>query len=174
MPVTPLHLGPGLLIKSVLQGSFSLIIFTWSQVLMDIQPILVVLTGKGQLHGFSHTYVGSTVIAIFAALTGRWVYHWITRFIEKGFTDYQKKLFAVPAKLTTSICISSALVGTFSHVLIDSIMHADMQPFFPLAIENQVLLIVTIETLHKVCVYTGLLGAVIFFAVRFIRSRSNS
>ena len=92
-------------------------------------------------------------------------------FIENDFTDYQKKLFDVPIKLTTVICISSALIGTFSHVFIDSIMHTDSQTFFPLGIENQILLFVSIETLHKFCIYTGLTGTVIFFCIRFIKAR---
>ena len=171
MPITPFHMGPGLLIKSVLQGYFSLIIFAWAQILMDIQPLLVILTGKGQLHGFSHTYIGATLIAIIAAYTGQWIYHWLVYFIENDFTDYQKKLFDVSAKITAAICISSALIGTFSHVLLDSIMHADIQPFFPLGIENQILLIVSIKTLHKLCIYTGLIGTVIFFCIRFIKIR---
>jgi len=169
MPITPFHMGPGLLIKSLLQGYFSLIIFAWAQILMDIQPLIVVLTGQGQLHGFSHTYIGATLIAIIAAYTGKWIYHWLVYFIENDFTDYQKKLFDVPVKLTAAICISSAFIGTFSHVLLDSIMHADIQPFYPLDIENQILLIVSIEILHKLCVYTGLIGIMIFFCIRLVK-----
>lgn len=171
MPITPFHMGPGLLIKSVLQGYFSLIIFAWAQILMDIQPLLVILTGKGQLHGFSHTYIGATLIAIIAAYTGQWIYHWLVYFIENDFTDYQKKLFDVSATITAAICFSSAFIGTFSHVLIDSIMHSDIKPFFPLDIENQILLIVSIKTLHKLCIYTGLIGTVIFFCIKYIKIR---
>ena len=63
-------MGPGILIKALLQGSFSLMVFGWAQILMDIQPLLVIITSKGQLHGFSHTYIGASLIAIAAALTG--------------------------------------------------------------------------------------------------------
>lgn len=73
MPFTPFHMGPGLLLKAVLQGSFSLMVFGWAQVIMDIQPLLVMLTGHGHLHGFSHTYVGAILIGIVAALTGKYV-----------------------------------------------------------------------------------------------------
>lgn len=163
MPITPFHMGPGLLIKSLLQGYFSLIIFGWAQVLMDIQPIVAVLSGRGDLHGFSHTYIGATLIAILSALTGRWIYRWCMRFMEKDFTSYQKQLFDVPARLTTAICIVSALIGTFSHVLLDSIMHADMEPFFPFNQNNTMLLIISIANLYKLCVYTGMAGAVIYF-----------
>jgi hypothetical protein len=38
MPFTPFHMGPGLLMKVGLQGSFSLMVFGWTQVLIDLQP----------------------------------------------------------------------------------------------------------------------------------------
>ena len=169
MPITPLHMGPGMLIKAILQGCFSLIIFGWAQFLMDIQPILVVLTGKGHLHGFSHTYIGATLIALFSILTGRWIYQAIMNFIKKDFTAYQKILFDVPKDLTIRICVISAFIGTYSHVLLDSIMHADVEPYYPLSLENNINLIISIENLHKLCIYTGLLGFVIFFTLRIVK-----
>ena len=62
MPITPLHMGPGLLIKSVFRGAFSLTVFGWSQVLMDLQPLVVILTGRGRTHGITHTFVGAAVL----------------------------------------------------------------------------------------------------------------
>lgn len=162
-------MGPGILVKSILQGFFSLIIFGWAQLLMDIQPVLAVLTGKGSLHGFSHTYIGATLIAIISAITGKWVYQAIMVFIGKDFTGYQKKLFDVPIKLTNSVCIFSAFIGTYSHVLLDSIMHADIEPFYPIYLKNDMNLMISIENLYKLCIYTGMVGAIIFFTIRIIK-----
>ncbi len=39
MPFTPLHMGPALVLKSVVGASFSLTVFGWSQIVMDIQPL---------------------------------------------------------------------------------------------------------------------------------------
>lgn len=57
MPFTPFHMGPGILLKALLQGSFSLMVFGWSQIVMDLQPLIAMLTGMGKLHGFTHTYL---------------------------------------------------------------------------------------------------------------------
>jgi hypothetical protein len=73
MPFTPIHMGPGILIKAILQSSFSLMVFGRTQIVMDIQPLVVMITGEGHLHGFTHTYVGAVLIAIFAALTGKYL-----------------------------------------------------------------------------------------------------
>ena len=71
MPFTPIHMGPGILIKSLLQGSFSLMVFGWTQIVMDIQPLIVLISGEGHLHGFTHTYVGVILIAIFFGANGK-------------------------------------------------------------------------------------------------------
>ena len=73
MPFTPIHMGPGILLKGILQGSFSLMIFGWTQIVMDIQPLFVLISGEGHLHGFSHTYVGATLLAILSGLTGKYL-----------------------------------------------------------------------------------------------------
>ena len=64
-------MGPGMLIKSLLHGSFSLMIFGWSQILMDLQPLFAMITNEGKLHGFSHTFLGASLIAVIAVLTGK-------------------------------------------------------------------------------------------------------
>lgn len=173
MPVTPFHMGPGILIKSIMQGFFSLIIFGWAQVLMDIQPLLAILTGKGQLHGFSHTYIGATLIALVSAFTGKWLYKLLMQFADKDFTSYQKKLFDVPGQLTTGVCFLSAFIGTYSHVVLDSIMHADIEPFYPLNSDNQLHLLISIKNLYRFCFYTGLAGIMIYFMFRYLRIRRD-
>ncbi len=51
MPFTPFHMGPGIVVKALLQGSFSLMVFGWAQIVMDIQPLFVLISGEGHLHG---------------------------------------------------------------------------------------------------------------------------
>jgi hypothetical protein len=64
MPFTPFHMGSGILIKALLQGSFSLMVFGWSQIVMDIQPLWVLINGLRHLHGFSHTFIGGSILAV--------------------------------------------------------------------------------------------------------------
>ncbi|MBX7229135.1 MAG: metal-dependent hydrolase [Burkholderiaceae bacterium] len=164
MPFTPLHMGPGLLVKSLLQGSFSLMVFGWTQILMDIQPLWVMLTGHGHLHGFSHTYLGATLLGIAAAFSGKYV-------AEFGLYLLSKR-DSLP--ISWPVAISSALIGSFSHVLLDSIMHADVEPFFPFVQSNVFLGILSIETLHKFCIYSGLIGAGLYAAVSYYLQKTIS
>lgn len=73
MPFTLFHMGPGIFIKSLMGGSFSLMVFGWTQIVMDIQPLIVLISGDGHLHGFSHAYIGARLLAILSAITGKYL-----------------------------------------------------------------------------------------------------
>jgi len=156
MPFTPIHMGPGILIKSILQGSFSLMVFGWTQIVMDIQPLIVLISGEGHLHGFTHTYVGAILIAIFAALTGKYL-------SELGLKILKVSQNNNPIFIAWWVVFLSAFIGSFSHVLLDSIMHWDVEPFFPFTLDNQFLGLISVSMLHKVCLYSGLVGAAIYY-----------
>lgn len=61
----------GILVKALLQSSFSLMVFGWTQIVMDIQPLIFLISGEGHLHVFFHTYIGATLLANVAALSGQ-------------------------------------------------------------------------------------------------------
>ncbi|MBI2309252.1 MAG: hypothetical protein HYU78_18325 [Rhodocyclales bacterium] len=163
MPFTPFHMGPGLLVKALLQGSFSLMVFGWAQIIMDIQPLVVLLTGEGHLHGFSHTYIGATLIGIGSALTGKYAAEFGLR-----FTGQARHL-----PISWPVAIISAFIGSLSHVLLDSVMHADVEPFSPFTLTNPFLGFLSVEVLHKFCLYSGLLGVGLYFAISHWFSRHN-
>lgn len=163
MPVTPFHMGPGLFLKGILQGSFSLMLFGWAQFLMDLQPLFAFITGIGKLHGFSHTYIGATLIGAAAALTG------------KHLSEFGLRLLDIREgggiRIGWPIAVFSAYLGTYSHVVIDSIMHGDMAPYFPFSEANGLLGVLTVETLHRLCIYSGLIGAGLYFGIRALLGR---
>ncbi len=160
MPFTPIHMGPGILIKSLLQGSFSLMVFGWTQIIMDIQPLIVLISGEGHLHGFTHTYVGAILIAIFAALTGKYLSELGLKILKISKTN---NLISI----AWWVVFLSAFIGSFSHVLLDSIMHADVEPFFPFTLDNQFLGLISVSVLHKLCLYSGLVGAAIYYGINW-------
>jgi len=158
-------MGPGILIKLLLQGSFSLMIFGWTQIIMDLQPLFVLITGEGHLHGFSHTYVGATLIALFSAVTGKHISEWGLRYL--GIPGYSA------IRIPWWVVLVSAFIGSFSHVALDSLMHADIQPLFPFTNSNALLGLISVSTLHKVCIYSGGIGGVLYFISRAVLSKRN-
>jgi hypothetical protein len=159
MPFTPLHMGPGILLKSVLQGSFSLMVFGWTQIMMDLQPLVVMITGEGHLHGFTHTYLGAVIIAAVSALSGKYLSQ--IGLILMGVSPED------PIQIKWWVAFLSALIGSLSHVYLDSIMHSDVQPFYPLLMTNQFFGLISVSNLHKVCLYSGLLGAIIYYSMNW-------
>lgn len=166
MPFTPYHMGPGILVKSVLQGSFSLMVFGWAQIVMNIQPLFVLISGEGHLHGFSHTFVGATLLAVVAALTGKYL-------SEIGLKVVGLSKQPNPITIKWWIVVVSAFIGTYSHIMLDAVMHIDMQPYFPINVSNPLLGVVSIPTLHKFCLYTGMLGALLYFFIQQRAIRTN-
>jgi membrane-bound metal-dependent hydrolase YbcI (DUF457 family) len=153
-------MGPGILIKSILQSSFSLMVFGWTQIVMDIQPLIVMITGEGHLHGFTHTFVGSVLIAIFSSLTGKYL-------SEFGLKILRISKSENPISIVWWVVFLSAFLGSFSHVFLDSIMHADVEPFFPVTLDNQFLDLISVQILHKVCLYSGLVGAAFYYGINW-------
>ena len=155
MPFTPLHMGPGLLLKALLQGSFSLMVFGWAQILMDIQPLLVMVGGDGQLHGFSHTLAGASLIGGVAIISGKYLGQVGLRLLGLGS--------ACPIRWT--VAVTSGLLGSYSHVLLDAVMHADVELFFPLSDARPLLGLVTYPRLELFCLISGALGMLVYLMV---------
>ena len=160
MPFTPIHMGPGIILKSLLQGSFSLMVFGWTQIVMDIQPLIVLISGEGHLHGFTHTYIGAIFIAIFSGLTGKYLSEFGLKILKVSENDN-------PISIMWWVVFLSAFIGSFSHVLLDSIMHSDVEPFYPFTLDNQFLEMISVSILHKVCLYSGLVGAAIYYGMNW-------
>ncbi len=153
MPFTPLHMGPGLLLRGSVRGGFSLMVFGWTQILIDIEPLVGMLTDREQLHGWSHTWIGATLIALLATVTGKYLGAWGLR------------LLRLPQFLpiTWGAALAGALLGGWSHIVLDSIMHFDIQPLRPFSIENGLRQAISLEALHLLCLGTAALGAALFF-----------
>lgn len=161
MPFTPFHMGPGIAIKALLQGSFSLMVFGWAQIVMDIQPLIVIITGEGHLHGFTHTYIGATLLALFSTLIGKYLSQ-VGLYIL-GMNEHWK------VKIRWWVAALSSFIGTYSHVFLDSIMHADIEPLSPFSGSNQLLGILSVSALHKLCIYSGVVGGIVFFGISWLQ-----
>jgi membrane-bound metal-dependent hydrolase YbcI (DUF457 family) len=147
MPITPFHLGPGAAFKAIGGRHFSFMVFGGSQVVMDIEPAVQLFRGADVLHGYTHTLAGALVIGAVATIIGRPISHFA---LGRFTTRYRPFSWAASA--------TGAFVGTFSHILFDGFMHADMRPFWPLVDGNPMLGLVAMDTLHLACVVLGILG----------------
>ena len=171
MPITPFHLGPGLAVKAVAGDRFSLMVFAFSQAMMDIEPAVRILRGDGTLHGVTHTYLGATVVAVIAMVVGRPVCQLLLRSVTPDPHSALLNWVFRDTHISWRAAAGGAFVGTYSHVLLDSIMHADMRPLAPWSPHNSLLHAMPMGTLHVACVASGVLGmllmALLYFAGRY-------
>jgi len=150
MPFTPFHLGPGALFKAAGGRHFSFMIFGGSQVLMDLEPLVRIIRGDPALHGPSHTVVGAFGIAAMSALIGRPVSEYVLRLSGTGHL-----------RIPWTVALASAFIGTYSHIGLDAVMHRDMRPFWPFALTNPLLNVISVPDLHLLCIACSVLGVTI-------------
>lgn len=73
-------MGPGLALKAFAGRRFSLMVFGFSQIGIDIEPLVRIIRGDAALHGFTHTYLGATLVAFVSAFVGRPVCQFLLRY----------------------------------------------------------------------------------------------
>jgi len=133
MPLTPLHYVAAYALNKVkLQLVFPALIV--GSVIADLEPFLGWLLG-GRLissRGFMHSLLGTITLNTFlAVLIVISVYPILTAWIFK----IDRKLVAEKSRFS-GMLVLSALVGTLSHLLIDTTMHDYNPLFYPFTTES--------------------------------------
>ena len=158
MPFTPYHFGPAFLIGVLAFPALDIAALMISSVVLDLEPLAVLMFGlPGPLHGNLHTFLGATIVAVLIACV-----IWVIR------TPLQKllSLFALSHEPTFNGVLIASVIGTYSHVLLDSFLYAEMNPFFPL-LGNPLLGLIEEAAVYQFCVYCMIFGLVVY-ALRLV------
>ncbi len=156
MPFTPLHLGPGLIIKAVAPSHFSLTAYTLANVAVDLEPLYHILRGDYPLHGPMHTLPLATLTGL---LVGAGV-----SLLPKAFRDgpaAEKLPDALRAEFRLPECIVAGVLGGMSHSLINSIIYTDFHPLAPFSVQNPLHGLITPNALFYSLFLTGVIGLVL-------------
>ena len=163
MPITPFHLLVITPVKAIAPRKFSWAVFALVNVLIDVEPITYFLITLNPEHRFFHTIIGATLIAVLAAVYGR-------KFCEVAISiwnaEIKSKWLVADASISKVAAWSGALIGAWSHLLLDSFMHDDIKPLSPFSDSNFLLGILPIATLHTICVVSGFIGLAAMFMLR--------
>jgi hypothetical protein len=160
MPFTPFHFGPGALIKACAPRHVSFTVFAFTQVLIDVEPLYFMLRGEYPVHRFFHSYLGATLVVFAAYFLGRPIAGIALALLRAQLKPAIASLVEAGRSILRIPALIGAVTGAYSHVLLDSIMHADVHPFAPFSESNPVLLAISIAELHMYCAVAGLLGSV--------------
>lgn len=102
MPFTPLHFGPGLLVREIIgHKQFGIWSFVATQIMLDVEPaVRMYFDLDGTLHQTTHNPLVGTIYALIA-ITVLW-------------------------KWERSSAITGAFIGVVSHLWLDAIYHSDV------------------------------------------------
>ena len=153
MPFTPFHFGPGAVFHAFAPESVSFLAFCAANVLIDLESLHNLVLRQEPVHGFLHGFVGAPLVIL--ATLGL---HLLVRAVDARIPV--PNLFDWRA-LSSRQVAWGAILGAYSHVLLDSIMHADARPLGPFTQVNPLLGVVAIDTLHAGCVVLGIVGCLV-------------
>lgn len=173
MPITPLHIGLAIPLKAAARRWFSLSAFAIIQVAMDVEPIIRTLRGDLRLHGFTHTYFGALLIGLVMFPISLFLCPHILKIWNWIMNRYHIRILIENEPIRTVPVAIGAMIGSFSHVAIDSIMHADMKPLAPFSDRNILAKVVSIDALDLSCVFLGVIGIILWILIKSSRGRGN-
>jgi hypothetical protein len=165
MPITPFHFGPGAAIHAIAPKHVSFLAFCSANVLIDIEPLYYMVTGQYPLHRFFHTYIGATIVMVVTALIFLGALNLVSKIRLPNLFQWQN-LSSLPIWL-------GAGLGSYSHIVFDSVMHSDIAPLSPFSDANALYRFFSLGELHLFCVLAAIFGLVIL-AIRWLVKTDKS
>ncbi len=163
-------MGAALAAKAVAPKYFSFLIFGVTQVVIDSEAAFYVIRDDWPYHRFLHTYLGATLAALLAVVIGRPLLERAFRVWNRLIVSDRGSLLWVEPRVPLVAAISGALIGGYSHVLLDSFLYMDMRPIAPLSDSNAALNALSTLEVYAMCLALGLLGG-IALAARWVWMR---
>lgn len=163
MPFTPYHMGPAFALKAAAMQRFSLLTYGVAQVAVDLEPLMVLIRGGGELHGWVHSFAAAIPLGAASAVAGKLLTDLLLKVIRKDRSQ-------PPPKLPWRTALLSGWVGTFSHVLIDALIYPDVEPLWPFTRLNPLRFGITPLGMTRFLVISGVLG-LLAWLVRLVWQR---
>jgi membrane-bound metal-dependent hydrolase YbcI (DUF457 family) len=167
MPFTPYHFGPALFFGLLFLSFIDFPTFLVANVIVDIEPFLVLaLNLNYPLHGFFHSLLGGTLVGVLLAL--------IMHRIRDKFSPLLS-FFRLEQEVSFKSILVASLLGIYIHILLDSRIYTDIQPFYP-SNYNPLLTTGILAGLDSyiICIWS-FFGAILIYIIRlFLFNRKNS
>lgn len=128
MPLTPLHLGPGLLFGVLTLKFFNLWALLIGSVVMDIEPAVLMANNvvKGCYGCPDHAFLHSILGAIFGSLILAAILYKLREKINKVSLK-----FGISQPFSFKMLFSSSLIAWLIHIFFDNLTHYDVFLFWP-------------------------------------------
>ncbi|NLI98253.1 hypothetical protein GX441_06295 [bacterium] len=153
MPYTPFHLGPSLALGVSVKRIINIPAFLLGSILLDLEPFFIFYFRLDRpLHGFFHTLPGGILTSAAISLPLLFARRPVGKLLA---------LLKLEQPQTFPFIMLGAFLGTTFHIFVDSIFHADLMPFYPLAY-NPFYKLLTSNQVHTVCLASFILAGVIY------------
>ena len=158
MPFTPFHFGAGLGAKGAVAPVFSWTAFCAAQVVIDCESLYHIVHHDYPVHRFFHSFVGAGLAGSAASAGIFLLLYLIGRTSSLLEDDRWRRIPALRGEVAPLGVWMGGVLGGLSHTVLDGMMHRDVRPFVPWSDENPFLGIVSVGTLHLLCVAAAVLG----------------
>ncbi|MDY6761678.1 MAG: hypothetical protein SVY41_01390 [Candidatus Nanohaloarchaea archaeon] len=153
MPFTLFHLGPAALLGLAFYRYLDLPTFLAANVIVDVRAALILLgPWEGQFHGPLQTFAGGTVIALLLAAA-------VYRFY--GPVQQVMEWFDLGQVRDRGRILAAAVLGIWLHIVLDSMLWSDMQPFAPFT-WNLFLGVAGLPAVHIAAIAAGLVAVPVY------------
>src|SRR5262245_41990784 len=146
MPFTPYHFGPGLAFHAAAPRRIDFFAFCAANVLTDVEPLVHMLRGEHPAHGLFHGCSGATITAAVTAIA----------FLAARRARPERFRWLAPGTPPVAL---GAVLGAWSHVVLDGIMHTSVRPFTPFSDARPFYVPGSGDAVRAVCVAAAIAGA---------------
>ena len=158
MPFTPFHWGPSSWIGLSLFKIFDFPTLLVASVIVDIEPFCVLFLNLNYpLHGFFHSFLGSSILAVLTA---------IILYLLKSKIKRIMTIFRLAQDSSFKKILWTSFFGVYLHILLDSFLHRDVKPFYPFE-SNPFLGLFSLQQIYLFCGLSFLVGT-LFYLIRLV------
>jgi membrane-bound metal-dependent hydrolase YbcI (DUF457 family) len=167
VPITPFHFGPGALVSALAPAWISWTVFVLANCVIDLEPVSLFLLTGDPAHRFLHTLPGATLVAAVCAIWGRPLGQLLLGWWNRQLSVVQARWLATGSHISARQAWGGALAGSWSHLLLDSFMHDDVQALWPLLSGNPLWRSIPLDVLHLGCAAAGVIAVCVILFVRW-------
>ena len=158
MPFTLFHWGPSSWIGLMLFKIFDFPTLLIASVIVDIEPFCIIFFNLDYpLHGFFHSFLGGSVVAVLTAIILYYLKDWIKKIMA---------IFKLVQDSSFNKILWTSFFGVYFHLLLDAFLYKDMKPFYPLE-NNPFLGLFSSQQIYLFCSLSFLVG-ILFYLIRLV------
>lgn len=154
-----------MLVKAFSPRQFWLSSYIAANILIDIEVLYYLSRNDPPIHRYLHTYVGGIAMGLVAGLLMFGVIQILCRVLP-AHSRWVERVIQTPKRRLLWQSLVAGLIGGVTHILLDSFMHAEMNPFWPFVDGNTLTGMISMGALHIGLAAIGFFGLIFWLLLR--------